>query len=784
MKNVMKNIIFIFVLSSSIAIGVFCWANFARAADSNLIITEVMYDPEGTDTGHEWVEVYNNNPDSITIKSGSSATSWRFIDQFQNNLPSTSHKHTFSGDITVKSHEFLIISNNPDIFQQDYPDNDFTGKVVKASFSLPNSESTIALSDNGASTWFSTVSYSSAWGASDNGKTLEKIDFSGGNESSNWQESFTEKGTPGEKSSTAPPAVPKITYPTDIKINELFPAPSTDESDNEFIELYNGDSKNIDLKGWLLEDRVGNTYVFSKNPEWSGKYTVIYRKDFGFALNDTGGEELSLKNPDGENVSQVSYSGTAKKDYSYALYNGTFSWTSTPTPGEENMITTPVSDEKNSTETETNNNENISSDEKVYLNEILPNPKGGSDDEYIEIASSESGPVDLFGWRLKDGSKSKGYQFKEHIVLNSGEYFAIYHPDSKIALNNSNESVNLYNPQGEVVSSAAFDKSQKNASFNFDGENWKWSKYLTPGKENKFDSEPSVKITKPKHAYKDLYTDFSAKTKDKETKKLRYAWDFGDGKKSYLAKTSHKYLDTGKYTVTLTVDDDFQTVEKSFVLAVKNYPRPDLEIEKIVPNPVGNDSDGEIVEIRNNSGKKIELQGWKIASGSDDKIYNHPISGGISLGPNETKTITREICKFSLNNQAGRIQLVMPDEKVIDEVGYAKEKISEGEAYAKIDGQWQWISPEASQTDAPEETDDSKEASDFEDTRDEGSDEQLDGEILGAADENDSYHAPPQTGYTSEDEFIFLKLFGLLDYKLQNTNYCPINEFPKSLAFL
>ena len=33
----------------------------------------------------------------------------------------------------------------------------------------------------------------------------------------------------------------------------------------------------------------------------------------------------------------------------------------------------------------------------------------------------------------------------------------------------------------------------------------------------------------------------------------------------------------------------------------------------------------------------------------------------------------------------------MPDGKMIDEVEYSKEKIAEDEAYAKIDGEWQWI---------------------------------------------------------------------------------------------
>ena len=153
------------------------------------------------------------------------------------------------------------------------------------------------------------------------------------------------------------------------------------------------------------------------------------------------------------------------------------------------------------------------------------------------------------GWKIKDASKGKGYQFKEHVILNPNEYLVVYKTDSKISINNSNETVYLYDPQSELASSVTFAKSFKNSSYSFDGKEWKWTKYLTPGKKNKFDSAPTVKIEKPKNVYKNILAEFSAKAKDKETKKLKYAWDFGDGKKSYLKDTSHKYLDTGKYTV-------------------------------------------------------------------------------------------------------------------------------------------------------------------------------------------------------------------------------------------
>lgn len=472
------------------------------------------------------------------------------------------------------------------------------------------------------------------------------------------------------------------------------------------------------------------------------------------------------------------------------------------TPGEEPKIcekeidTADESGTKNNSSGETGNTgagtgENFSSAENVYLNEIFPNPKKDSDEEYVEIVNGESGPVDLYGWVIRDGSKSGKYTFKEHMEIRSGECLVVYKSQSKIALNNSAESVSLYNPKGKITSSVSYEKSRKNSSYSFDGKNWRWSKYATPGEKNKFDAAPSIKIKKPKSVYKDILAEFSAKAKDKDTKKLKYVWDFGDGKKSYLAKTSHKYLNTGKYTVTLSVSDDSQTVDKNFVIAVKNSPRPNLEIVKIIPNPAGSDSEGEIVEIHNSSGEKAFLDGWKIATGSGEKMYNHPISDGIILDAGETKTITREMSKFFLNNKAGKIALVSPDGKMIDDLEYEKEKIAEGEAYAKIDGEWQWIAADSAAEIHSEPTpgeeiefidDPTGEKQSAEDKAGEAA-KNNSGAVLGAADENVPFYAPTRTGYTPEDEFIFFQLFGLLEYKPQEANFCPAVQPANTLAY-
>ena len=141
MEGKIKKIVLLSLfLALSIFVMSFYFAKNACAADNDLIITEIMYDPDSTDTGKEWVELYNNGKNDIKIKSGScGAFCWRFIDQFKDGLPTPSHRHTFSEDATIKSKEFLIVANDKDTFKQNYPY--YTGNVIKSSFSLPNEES-------------------------------------------------------------------------------------------------------------------------------------------------------------------------------------------------------------------------------------------------------------------------------------------------------------------------------------------------------------------------------------------------------------------------------------------------------------------------------------------------------------------------------------------------------------------------------------------------------------------------------------------------------------------
>jgi len=693
MEGKNKKIFVSFFILSTIATVVFYFLpNPALAADSDLLITEIMYDNGFSGNKHQWIEVFNNGEIDVSIKGGATANSWRLNDQY----PDTTHKHTFSSDIVIKPKGFLITSPDPTTFALDYPD--FSGNVIKASFSLlKTKEATLALFNGLGPEWFSNTFYSPAWGAKGDGKTLEKIDFAKENEASNWQTSYIPGGTPGKKSSLLPPPPVKIEYPDGLIINELLPNPYASEATDEFIEFFNSNSFPVNLSGWLVGDaskKSDSDYFQLSGSIGAEDYLVIKSSDYNFSLNNSGPEEVFLKNPNGEIIDQVSYLGTAKEDYAYALENDAFSWSSTATPGKENIITEEVAGPPLPTPEESSPAVLLVSPEKIYLSEILANPKKDEQrNEYIEIVNREDKAVDMFGWVIRDASKTGKFIFRDHILIEPQKFLALYRPEIKLALNNSAEAVYLFNPAGNLTSSVSWQKTTDNISYNYDGKHWHWSKFLTPGKKNKFDDLPVIKVTRQKDVYKNTTASFVVEAKDKETKHLKYIWDFGDGHKSYLKETFHKYLNTGAYEAKLTVSDASQSVEKSFDVVVKKYPRPRIEIVRIVPNPAGLDSEKETISIRSNSSKKINLSNYKIATGSKN-LVNHPIASDIILAPGEEKIITRADSNIVLNNKAGKVALLYPDGKVADEIAYAKEKIEDDEAYAMLDGKWQWISPE------------------------------------------------------------------------------------------
>ncbi len=259
-----------------------------------VIINEIMYDPEGTDTGREWIELYNNNDFDVNISE------WKLFEAGVN------HKLTiFQGNDILTKNDYLVIADNPVKFLEDY--SNFTRTIVESSFSLSNTGEIICMKDNNLQL-IDCVDYSSKLFANGNGKTIE---FSG----TEWMESIVYYGTPGTENSVF------LQYPEinqnsmqiyanvlsgGIEIKNITVSPDYYEEEGFQIMPNPGTEKDITISALVLNNGEGNissvsvlfknaTFEMTKIQDLNG-YEYIYQINLSMNFYDVSGiYEILLK---------------------------------------------------------------------------------------------------------------------------------------------------------------------------------------------------------------------------------------------------------------------------------------------------------------------------------------------------------------------------------------------------------------------------------------------------------------------------------------------------------
>lgn len=502
-----------------------------------------------------------------------------------------------------------------------------------------------------------------------------------------------------------------------LRINEVQITGGKNHSYQDFIEIYNAGTESIPLKNFSIRKiKSGETFSFSESASIvkvnqdsmlaPGEYFLwACNKEEGFAelvqasVSNASylskGYQVGIFDTEKNKVDSVDYGDLPNErgSLSFDEVASVWKWTSQPTAKKENKF--DVSEVVIPQEEDVTMGVYL-----VRLNEILPNPEGKDmGKEFIELYNFGSESVNLTGWSIRDKNlqekNDSGYIFPQ-MVIAPKEYFVIYQSDFKFSLNSTHEVVDLLDARGNVVDTMSYKSSKEGISWNFDGSRWRAGSTLTPGAPNYLNGEPSIQKSEvPKKAYEKVYVYFKAKAEDSDGDSVKYRWDFGDGHKSYKQETRHKYDKKGKYTVTLRVDDGREPVEKTYSIKVDSYPKRKLRIISFEANPVGKDSEGEWVRIKNFDKKTVDLIGWSIATGKDKKhLVNHPITVSQDVKKGKEKTVTREMAKITLNNTKGVIELRSPDGKLVQRVNYKKEGgIKEGEVYFKEEGKsWEWKS--------------------------------------------------------------------------------------------
>jgi hypothetical protein len=273
--------------------------------DHAISITELLVNPEGKDDGQEKVELYNNGDVKINlsnwilddIKAGSSLTTDKYV------LPSI--------EINPKSYVVITLP---------------AGKAV-----LNNTKGDAVSLLNADAEFIDTVEYVIA--SSPEGKAYSLI----GNE---WQWLAPSLGSANivpEEENEEEEEEPKPTNVDieDLKITEIYASPAKGEV--EFLELFNSGDEKINLSNVTL--KIGDsTKSLSDIDLLPGKYIALKGNQLPLVLLDKGAE-IQLLEKDGSKIFSVTYP-KGVKGRSYSKVDDKFAWTTTPTPGLVNKLTT------------------------------------------------------------------------------------------------------------------------------------------------------------------------------------------------------------------------------------------------------------------------------------------------------------------------------------------------------------------------------------------------------------------------------------------------------------
>lgn len=327
-----------------------------------ILITEIQ--TEGATTSDEFIELYNFGTAPINLKS------WRLTKKTASGTES--NLLTDFPEITLNPLNFLLIAN------QNYASTINSELKFSTQTTIADNNTLTLYSDAGKTIvdlvgWGTTSVFAGKpAGNADKGFTLQRIyngqnflnthdnatDFTvasptahnltiiapATNPSAATPETINESPPPNTGGSYFTPdtlkkmnelKVPRVFF------NEIFPTPTADQENNEFIELKSFDERMIDLTFWQIKTSAG---LFTFEPEkfvqpylYTGQVFLLKRSDSHLALSDSG-DTIKLIMPDGKTLEQLKYEAAiSNASYMKDTVNSRWRWSAKTTPGSENL---------------------------------------------------------------------------------------------------------------------------------------------------------------------------------------------------------------------------------------------------------------------------------------------------------------------------------------------------------------------------------------------------------------------------------------------------------------
>jgi len=298
-------------------------------------------------------------------------------------------------------------------------------------------------------------------------------------------------------STPTPPPTPEsenISY-GGVIISEIYPNPI--DGGKEFVELYNTTDKDIDLQNWKLDDiQDGGSTIQTLTGIIPAKEFLLLEDGVGLKIGlNNGSDSVILYDPDGKIQSQVDYTmKESQKGYSYMYVDNIWIWNIIPSPNSINIA--PVSPPVEIIPIDPKpfipiipqlTKYNIGS---VIISEIYPYPNSG--EEFIELYNNTEQDIDLTSWKISDLAKS---YILSGIIPAKG-YKTYNQSETKIALNNTSETITLTDNYNQIQSNTSYIKAYKGLSYIPILQGWGWTQTITPNAPNIFTEKENADSTK------------------------------------------------------------------------------------------------------------------------------------------------------------------------------------------------------------------------------------------------------------------------------------------------
>ena len=328
------------------------------------------------------------------------------------------------------------------------------------------------------------------------------------------------------------------------------------------------------------------------------------------------------------------------------------------------------------------------------ITEIMYNPEGNDvDREWIEVFNQSNQVFYLksgrSGWRINDG---ENHLFKDEITIYPQEVFVIVqdknkflseYPDFKgklvpanFSLKNSSGRIQILDENKNLLAEISY---EQNCGGNDNG----YSIIFKNGicQENRVKKGtpgiyPELELLRTENIQQN-----QSPSQQTDTSQQTTAVSSTPIFSNFQTTTSEQTLIS---TSTLVLTSTIQEIVSNQVSSEKSTPLT-LYITEFLPNPQGNDSGQEFVELYNYGDEEINLDGFILEIGKK-KIK---LKGVIE--PKEYFIVTNKDYNFYIRNQGENLALYFQNQKIFS-ISY-QGKAPEGKSFSRFEDDWQFTEP-------------------------------------------------------------------------------------------